>query len=210
MYQPSAFDESRLDLQHALMRAFPLATLIVAGPGGPVADLVPMMLYADEGEFGVLRAHVARANPVWRTLADAPACLVLFQGPDHYVSPGWYASKQHEHKVVPTWNYATVQARGMARVTDDTAWLRRQIDDLTASQEGRMAAPWRPSDAPADFLAATMRGIVGLELPITALAGKWKVSQNRSAADRDGVVRGLLDMQPAAEAMASLVKGGQG
>lgn len=206
MYQPSAFDEPRLELQHGLIRAFPLGMLIVSGADGPGADLVPFMLYPDEGELGVLRAHVARANPVWRALQDAPACLIVFQGPDHYISPAWYETKRTSHKVVPTWNYAMVQVRGAASVTEDPAWLRRQLDDLTASQEGTMAAPWRPSDAPAAFLAATMRGIVGLEIAVAAIAGKWKVSQNRSDADRAGVVQGLLDRQPPAGAMAQLVR----
>ncbi len=202
MYLPPAFAEDRLEVRHGLLRAFPLGTLILSGDDGVTADLVPFMLYPEEGShgLGLLRAHVARANPLWRKLAVSPACLVLFHGPEEYISPNWYATKATSHKVVPTWNYAMVQARGAGKVVDDAAWLRRQLDDLTASQEGRMPQPWAPADAPADFLAATMKGIVGIEIPIDSLVGKWKVSQNRGVEDQRGVVEGLQD-----GAMAALV-----
>jgi transcriptional regulator len=202
MYLPNAFAEDRLEVRHGLMRAWPLATLILAGADGVTADLIPFMLYADEGPngLGLLRAHVARANPLWRKLAASPQCLVVFHGPEAYISPTWYETKRTTHKVVPTWNYAMVQARGVGRIVDDPLWLRRQLDDLTASQEGRMPQPWAPADAPADFLAATMKGIVGIEIPIDSLVGKWKVSQNRGVEDQRGVVEGLQD-----GAMAALV-----
>lgn len=204
MYLPSPFDEDRIAVQHALIRAHPLATVIVAGSAGLAADLVPCALYADEGPHGTLRAHVARANPLWRELEQGAECLLLFQGPQAYVSPGWYASKAETHKVVPTWNYAVVQVRGAARVTDDAAWLRRQMADLTAAHEARMPQPWRLDDAPADFVAALTRAVVGIEIPIARIAAKWKVSQNRGAADREGVARGLAEREPA---MAALVRG---
>lgn len=204
MYLPPAFQEDRLEVKHGLIRAFPLGLLITAGEGGPAADLIPFMLYPEEGAHGTLRAHVARANPLWKTVEQG-TCLIVFQGPEAYISPTWYETKRATHKVVPTWNYATVQVRGAARVIEDAAWLRRQLDDLTASQEGRMPRPWKPGDAPADFLAATMKGIVGIEIAIGDIAGKWKVSQNRSAADRQGVVDGLLEQQPPAAEMAALV-----
>jgi transcriptional regulator len=207
MYLPHAFAEDRLEVRHGLMRAHPLATLIIADADGVTADLIPFMLYADESPsgLGLLRAHVARANPLWRKLEASPSCLVVFQGPEAYISPTWYETKRTTHKVVPTWNYAMVQARGTARVVDDAAWLRRQLDDLTASQEGRLPEPWQPSDAPADFLAATMKGIIGIEIPIDSLVGKWKVSQNRSAEDRRGVVAGLQSQSE--QVMAGLVAG---
>jgi len=207
MYQPNAFNEDRLEVRHGLMRAHPLATLIVTDADGITADLIPMMLYADEGPsgLGLLRAHVARANPLWRKLQASPSCLVVFQGPEAYISPSWYETKRTTHKVVPTWNYTMVQARGMARGVDDAAWLRRQLDDLTLSQEGGLPAPWQPSDAPADFLAATMKGIIGIEIPIDSLVGKWKVSQNRSAEDQRGVVAGL-QLQEMAELVAARIK----
>jgi transcriptional regulator len=204
MYTPSSFAEDRLAVQHALVRAHPLATLIVAGSIELTADLVPFVLYPDEGPFGTLRAHVARANPLWRELQAGAECLLLFQGPQAYVSPGWYASKAETHKVVPTWNYVAVQARGSARVLEDPAWLQRQLRDMTAVQEQHMPAPWSVDDAPDGFIAGLAQALVGIELPIAHLAAKWKISQNRSEPDRAGVARGLAERSPA---MAALVAG---
>ena len=209
MYQPSAFAEDRLEVQHGLIQANPLGTLILADGEGVTADLIPFVLYPGEGEFGTLRAHVARANPLLRKLMGEPSCLVLFRAADAYISPSWYASKTSTHKVVPTWNYAMVQVRGKAQLVDDAAWLRRQLDDLTASQEGRMPQPWRPwqpADAPPDFIAANMKAILGVELPIAEIVGKWKVSQNRLPEDQRGVVEGLLAQQPPATEMAGMVR----
>jgi transcriptional regulator len=205
MYNQTAFLEERPEVLHALLRAHPLGTLIVASGGSVSADLIPFILYPGEGVHGVLRAHVARANPVWQALRDGGECLVLFQGPHAYVSPSWYVSKAEHHKVVPTWNYAMVQARGTARVVEDGAWLHRALSDLTAVHEAGLPQPWQLSDAPPDFLAATMKAIVGIEIPLASLAGKWKANQNRSQADREGVVQGLRT-QPAGEAMAALVQ----
>ncbi|MER2508937.1 FMN-binding negative transcriptional regulator [Amaricoccus sp.] len=202
MYQPDAFREDRADLLAALIRAEPLG-LLVSAPGGlPVADPVPFLLDAEQGPRGTLRAHVARANPHWRGLAAAPDCLVVFQGPAAYVSPSLYATKRETGKVVPTWNYVVVQVRGRARVIEDAAWLRRQIDDLTRAREAGRAEPWAVADAPEPFVAAQIRGIVGIEIPIEAMTGKWKVSQNRPEADRIGVAEGLAGEAPA---MAGLV-----
>ena len=203
MYTPSSFAEDRLSVQHALMRAHPLATLVVAGSMELTADLVPFVLYPDEGPFGVLRAHVARANPLWRELESGAECLLLFQGPQAYISPSWYETKARTHKVVPTWNYAVVQARGTVRVTEEGAWLHRQLRDLTAAHEERMPQPWRVEDAPADFVEGLTRALVGVEVSIAHLSAKWKVSQNRSVADRAGVAEGLAASEPA---MAHLVR----
>ncbi|MYM88835.1 FMN-binding negative transcriptional regulator [Rugamonas sp. FT82W] len=207
MYLQPAFAEDRLEVRHGLMRAFPLATLILADAGGVTADLIPFMLYADEGDsgLGVLRAHVARANPLWRKLETATSCLVVFQGPESYISPSWYETKRTTHKVVPTWNYAMVQARGSGRVVDDPFWLRRLLDRMTAFHESGMPQPWELDDAPIDFMAATMKAIVGIEIPIDSLVGKWKVSQNRGAADQRGVVAGLGD-DPMAQLVAERLK----
>ena len=212
MYQPPHFREDRLEVQHALIRSHPLGLLVTAGPGGLMANPIPFLIYPDESEFGTLRAHVARGNPQWRELGSVEECLVVFQGPHSYVSPSWYATKQETGKVVPTWNYVTVHAWGRPRVVEDTAWLRRQIEDLTASQEQRRAPPWAVDDAPEPFIAAQLRGIVGIEIPVTRIEGKWKVSQNRPEADRAGVVAGLTAEGGGAEAMAALVaeRGRQG
>ena len=153
-----------------------------------------------------MRPPGARANPLLRKLMGEPSCLVLLRGPEDYISPNWYATKATTHKVVPTWNYAMVQVRGKAQLVDDAAGLRRQLDDLTAAQEGRQPAPWKPADAPADFLAANMKAIIGIELPIASIVGKWKVSQNRLPEDQRGVVEGLLAQQPPATGMAQLVR----
>ena len=204
MYQPPHFREDRIEVQHGLIRSHPLGLLVTAGPGGLMANPVPFLIYPDESEFGTLRAHVARGNPQWRELGSVEECLVVFQGPHSYVSPSWYATKRETGKVVPTWNYATVHAWGRPRVIEDAGWLRRQLDDLTASQEDRRVPPWAPADAPEAFIASQMKGIVGIEIPVARIEGKWKVSQNRPQADRAGVVAGLTAEGDGA--MAALVK----
>ena len=191
MYIPRSFKEDRPEVLHALMREHPLALLVSHGPEGLDATPLPVVLYADEGPHGVLRAHLACANPLGAVLAKAPNCLLVFQGEDGYVSPSWYPSKAQTGRTVPTWNYVTVHAHGQARVTDDPAWLRRQLDDLSTLQEKQRPRPWSVDEAPADYLAAQMKAIVGIEIPITRLEGKWKLSQNKDAADREGVIAGL-------------------
>ncbi|MHC2086960.1 FMN-binding negative transcriptional regulator [Methylobacterium sp. CM6244] len=205
MYEPPHFRSDDLEAHAALIRACPLGLLVSAGAGGLIANPVPFLLDREAGEAGTLRAHLARANPHWRDLDGLAECLVVFQGPDRYVTPSWYATKRETGKVVPTWNYATVQARGRPRVIEDEAWLRRQIDDLTRMREAGRAAPWSVADAPPAFTAAQIRGIVGIEIPIARLTGKWKVSQNRSEADRAGVAAGLRRDAGGDDAMADLL-----
>jgi transcriptional regulator len=187
MYQPAAFVQADPAALHALMRGFPLATLVHAGADGLTADHLPLELDADAG---VLRGHVARANPLWRRAAGQRV-LAVFHGPQGYVSPGWYPAKAEHGKVVPTWNYAVVHAHGTLRVIDDADWLRALVGRLTDRHEAAQARPWAVGDAPPDYLAAMLAAIVGIELPIERLEGKWKLSQNRAAADRRGVVAGL-------------------
>ena len=191
MYQPAHFREDRIEVQHALIRAHSLGLLITAGPGGLQANYVPFLVDSKGPERGTLRAHLARANPQLAELAAVAECLVVFQGPQTYISPSLYPTKREHGKVVPTWNYITVHAWGRPQVIDDAAWLRRQVDDLTSHKEGARAAPWQVCDAPEPFVAAQLKGIVGLEIPIARIEGKWKVSQNRPAADQAGVVAGL-------------------
>jgi transcriptional regulator len=205
MYQPPYFREDDPGVQHALIRAHPLGLLITAGAGGLLANPVPFLLDETGGEKGVLRAHIARANRQWHEIRDGAPALVVFQGAESYVTPSWYRTKAETGKVVPTWNYAIVQARGPATIVEDAAWLRAQIDALTAQQEGRRAQPWQVGDAPEPFIAAQLKGIVGIEIAISEIEGKWKVSQNRPEADREGVARGLRDEAPNAE-MLELVK----
>jgi len=192
MYLPAHFDEKRLDVLHALVRRHPFGLLVTQTADGPSANGIPFLLDPDGAAgLGTLRGHVARANPVWREAATDVPSLVVFQGPDAYVSPGWYPTKAEHGKVVPTWNYVMVQARGQLRIRDDPAWLLQLVTRLTERHEAARSAPWAVSDAPADYVQTMLRAIVGIELELTALSGKWKVTQNRSAPDRAGVVTGL-------------------
>lgn len=209
MYQPPAFREDRPAVLHDFIRAHPLGLLISGGPDGLLANPVPFLLDPDPAPFGTLRAHLAKANAQWQALAAGRDVLVVFQGADAYVSPGWYASKREHGRVVPTWNYAIVQARGTARVVQDAAWLHAIVSRLTERHETGRAAPWAVTDAPDEFVAAQLRGIVGLEIPLTALEGKLKASQNRPEPDRQGVVAGLSAEAAAGAAdMADLVRTG--
>ena len=205
MYQPPHFREDRLEVQHALIRAQSLGLLITAGPGGLQANPLPFLIDGDGSERGTLRAHLARANPQWHELAAVAECLVVFQGPQTYISPSLYPTKHEHGKVVPTWNYITVHAWGRPQVIDDVTWLRRQVDDLTLHKEGSRPAPWYVTDAPESYVAAQLTGIIGIEIPIARIEGKWKVSQNRPAGDQAGVVMGLRGRGDDAEIMASLV-----
>lgn len=209
MYQPEAFVETRAEVLAALIASHPLGLLISTGPQGLAADPVPFMFYPREGAAGVLRAHVARGNAQWRALMASPDCLVVFQGAQGYVSPSWYETKRETGKVVPTWNYIHVQARGRAEIFQDESWLRRQIEDLTGAREAGRAEAWAVSDAPEPFIRSQMRGIVGIEIAVSGLTGKWKVSQNRGAADREGVASGFRT-EGATEMAEQVASRGQG
>ncbi len=205
MYQPPHFREERLAVLHDLIEAHPLGLLVTADASGPVADPVPFLIDRARGPHGTLRGHLSRANPQARADRDGLGCLVVFQGAQAYITPSWYETKRETGKVVPTWNYAIVQARGTLRMRDDAAWLGQQIRDLTLRHEGARPEPWAVDDAPAPFVAAQVRGIVGIEIEIEAIDGKWKVSQNRPVPDRQGVAEGLAG-EPEGEAMRALVR----
>ena len=189
MYRPAHFVEQDPQALAALMRESPLATLI-HHPGGEIAaDLLP--LEVDRvGDGWRLTGHVARANPLWKA-ADGQPVLVLFQGPQAYVTPNWYPSKAVHGKAVPTWNYAMVQAHGRLRAIDDPEWVRALVTRLTQRHESGRAQPWHVADAPADYLDTMLRAIVGIEIEVTRLEGKFKLSQNRPAEDRASVAAGL-------------------
>lgn len=209
MYQPRSFEETRPEALHALMRARPLATLITLTADGLEANPVPLLLdTTPDNPRGVLRGHVARANPVWKTcLADSES-LAIFHGDDAYVSSSWYPSKHENGKAVPTWNYVTVQAYGVLRVVDDAVWLRRTLEALTLEHEANFAQPWSIADAPADYIEKMIAAVVGIELHITRSIGKWKVSQNHPPANRQGVAQGLRGVEHArASGMAEWVAG---
>ncbi len=195
MYLPSHFEETRPALLQALLAAHPLGLLITQDAQGlPVADALPFLLEpgADAASPGTLLGHVARANPLWRSASVGRPVLVVFQGPGAYVSPSGYPSKAEHGKVVPTWNYAMVQARGTLQVRDDPAAARALVGRLTAHHESALAQPWAVDDAPADYIASMLRAIVAIEIPLISLVGKYKLSQNRSPADRQGVMGQLL------------------
>jgi len=178
-------------VQHDLIETQPLGLLVSAGSAGLVANHLPFLLYRTEGPLGTLRCHLSKANEQWRELFASDDCLVAFQGPQAYISPNWYPSKRESGKVVPTWNYATVHAWGRPEVKEDPGWLHRHVSDLTDTNEGRLPAPWRVDDAPEPFVASQLKGIVGVQIAITRLEGKWKMSQNRSVPDRAGVAEAL-------------------
>jgi transcriptional regulator len=204
MYLPKHFEQHDHAQLGALMLARPLATLITSTPDGPSADLIPLEFIADEGEHGTLRGHVARANPLWQRAGTT--ALAVFTGPEAYISPGWYASKKEHGKVVPTWNYTMVQARGVLRAVEDAAWLHALVNRLTDHHEATQAKPWHVSDAPDDYVQQMLRAIVGIQIPLTSLIGKWKVSQNRGAADRDGTAQGLAAQHAEMSALVRLAK----
>jgi transcriptional regulator len=192
MYLPDVFEETRPEVLWDLVARQPLGLLITAGPEGPLASPLPFLVVEAEGRLR-LTCHLARPNPHLEALAEARDCLVVFQGAEAYVTPSWYPSKAETERVTPTWNYEMVQVRGIPTLRPERDWLAAHVAALTAAQESRRPAPWAPSDAPADYIDSMLRGIVGLEIEITEIRGKWKMSQNRLAQDADGAARGLAD-----------------
>ena len=194
MYDVEAFREERVEVMHALIKAHPLATLVTqmtTGAQGLEANHIPLLIDPEPSPFGTLRGHVARANPVWRTFNADVDVLAVFQGPQGYITPSWYPRKAQHGKVVPTWNYAMVHAHGPLKIIDEAEWLRKLVTRLTESQESLRAMPWHVTDAPPDYIDTMLKAIVGIEIPLRRLQGKWKMSQNRLPQDRDGVIAGL-------------------
>lgn len=191
MYIPPHFAEPRVDILHRLIQARPLCTLVTLTPGGLDANHVPLHLSDEPAPFGTLRGHVARANPIWCEVVPGSEVLAIFQGPEAYVTPSWYPTKAETGKVVPTWNYAVAHAYGILRVVEDSTWVRTQLEALTAHIEAAFAAPWQVSDAPHEYIDKLLGAVVGLEIVITRLVGKWKTSQNQPASNREGVAHGL-------------------
>ncbi|MDY0071633.1 MAG: FMN-binding negative transcriptional regulator [Thauera sp.] len=191
MYVPSLFSESHPDELHRIMAAHPLGMLVTHRPTGLEADHLPFLLDAGRGPLGSLLAHVARANPVWREVGDGDPVMVVFRGVQGYISPNWYPSKQETHRHVPTWNYEVVHAHGRLRVHDDGKFLRAVVGRLTRAHEADQPRPWRMSDAPADYLAEQLAQIVGIEVELTRIEGKRKLSQNRDARDFESTAQAL-------------------
>ena len=206
MYQPPHFKTEDIAEMHALMRARPFATLVTSGSLGLFATQLPTILKADQLGTAV-EFHIARANPHWKDACVCAEALMIFHGPDGYITPGWYPSKAESGKVVPTWNYTTVHAYGRPVMMDDADWKRRHVAELSAQQERDQPRPWELSDAPESFIQTMLRGFVGFRLEIGRLEGKCKMSQNRAAPDREGVERGLRGRGAADDlAMAELVR----
>lgn len=197
MYCPEHFREERVDVLQSLMRAHPFATLVSLSGDTLQASHVPLLLCVDKAGNTVLRGHLARGNEQWRDVSGDVEALAIFQGPQAYISPSWYPTKQETGKVVPTWNYAIVHCRGTLRIHDNVDWFAENVAELTREHESGRPAPWGVEDAPARFIDMLLRGIVGVELEVRAIDGKWKVSQNRNAADFAGVMGGLEESERA-------------
>lgn len=207
MYIPKHHRQPDLSATQALIEAYPLGAWVVQASEGLVANHVPFLLDRSRGPHGTLLGHVSRANPVWRQLQDGTPSVVMFQGPQSYITPGWYPGKAAHGEVVPTWNYVVAHAHGVPRAVDDAQWLHEFLMRLTATHEAAQAVPWAMTDAPAAFVDKLLRAVVGIEIPIDRLEGKLKASQDEAIPDRLGTVRGLLAQGNAnASAMASLVQ----
>ena len=205
MYLPAFFKESRAEVLHAMMRARPLAALVTVGESGLLANHIPVETLSDPQPHGMLRGHIARANPLWREYRPDSEALAIFQGPQVYISPSFYPAKKATGEVVPTWDYAVVHARGTLRFVQDTDWLQALVVRLTDSHEASREAPWAVSDAPAPYIEKMLSMIVGFEFTIVGLTGKWKLSQNHPAPNRRGVVQGLAPGGADAREIADLL-----
>jgi len=205
MYNPAVFAETGVDVLHDFIRANPFGVLVTSGPDGPEATHLPFFF---DAPAGLLRCHLARANPQWQSIQPGGRVLAIFTGAQHYISPSWYASKREHGKVVPTWNYTAVHASGSARLIEDSPALLRHLHELTDSQEAAFASPWSVADAPSEHISTLAKAIVGIEIAVDRVEGKWKLNQNRSTADRAGVIAGLEALNtPASREMASLMRG---
>ena len=207
MYLPGHFEETRLDELHRFVDEHPFGALVVHGPNGLDANHLPFLLEPAAGAYGRLLAHVARANPLWREAKDGDEALVIFRAEDAYVSPNWYPSKHEAHRQVPTWNYRVVHVHGRLAIRDDERFVRGVVARLTRVHEARTgsATPWRMGDAPADYLDRMLAAIVGIEVEITAIVGKWKLGQNKDERDRLGAAEALSER--GLEAIAAAMRG---
>ena len=207
MYLPKHFEERDPKRLRRFIQRYPLGSLVTATESGLDANHIPF-LFTDTGSAaGTLHGHIARANPLWREAVGVATALVIVRGPDSFISPSWDPSKRENARAVPTWNYAVVLVHGVLRVVDDPAWVRSHVEALTREHEGRRDPPWAVTDAPADYVEKMVAAVVGIEISITQLVGKWKVSQNRSISDRVGVVETLeREAVPSGTAIADLMR----
>lgn len=191
MYLPAHFNESRVEVLHQMMRARPLATLVAVCESGLVANHIPVETLSDPPPYGLIRGHIARANPLWRNYRPESEALAIFQGPQAYISPSFYPLKKQTGEVVPTWDYAVVHARGTLKFIQDAGWLREFVSGLTNSHEAPRQMPWKIDDAPPPYIEKMLSLIVGFEFSVVGLSGKWKLSQNHPESNRLGVAQGL-------------------
>jgi transcriptional regulator len=207
MYVPKHFEVTDVKVIHELIRDYPLATLVMMSANGLNANHIPMHLTATPEPYGTLRGHVARANPLLGDIEQQAESLAIFHGPNAYITPSWYETKKEHGKVVPTWNYVVVHVYGILQIVDKPDWLRAQLETLTDQNEAQFSGPWAVDDAPTEFTEKLLESIVGIEMKITQLLGKWKVSQNQPLQNRDGVIQGLnASNQVDATKMAGLVR----
>ncbi|SIS55120.1 FMN-binding negative transcriptional regulator [Neptunomonas antarctica] len=208
MLQPQIFRENRIEIMHDIMRMQPFASLVSMQEGDIVADHIPLIIHPELSTQGTLRGHIARSNPIGNKLDEKLEALVMFRGPHHYITPSWYPSKKEQGKVVPTWNYIVVHARGKIKFHQDADWILSHLTELTSRHESGRKEPWKVSDAPDDYIARQLRAITGIEIEITSLQGTWKVSQNKTIEDNQGVCAGLkAELSETAQAMAACVEG---
>lgn len=206
MYIPPHFREERIDILHELIRQHSLAALVTLGPDGFLANHLPLIVDPEPAPLGTLRGHLSKANSQWRDSLPSVPALAIFQGPAAYITPSWYPSKLETGSVVPTYNYVVVHAHGPLATFEDPVLLERHLRHLTNAHEAAFADRWSIDDAPASFIRGLLKGIVGIEIPIARLEGKWKLSQNRAVADRTGVVEGLTaSANPSHQDMAELI-----
>jgi transcriptional regulator len=206
VYLPKHFEETRVDVLHALVRDFPFAAVVCGADSGLVANHIPFILCSDTGEFGTLRGHIAHANPLWQLPMREANALVIFQGPASYISPNWYPGKAEEGKRVPTWGYAVAHAHGPIRFIHDRDWLLQLVSQLSETHEAAQAKPWTVNEAPSDYIERLLAAIVGIEIPIEKLIGKWKLDQNKSELDQAGMLNGLASSpQNEANHLAKLI-----
>ena len=208
MYIPTHFSEPRVEILHEHICARPLSTLVTLSAGGLNANHIPLHLSPEPLPLGTLRGHVARANPIWSDIVENVEALAIFHGPDVYITPSWYPTKAETGKAVPTWNYVVAHAYGFLRVIDDASWVRAHLESLTAQHEAIFPEPWQLSDAPRNFADKLIGAVVGIEIVITRLSGKWKASQNQPAQNQAGVINGLREAgRPDGIEIAAVIEG---
>lgn len=207
MYIPQQFEETRVDVMHELIRAYPLATLVTYSSGGLNANHIPLYLSVSPEPYGSLYGHIARANPLLNEIAEGVETLVIFKGLDSYITPSWYATKLETGKVVPTWNYAVVHAYGILRIVENSSWLRTQLEALTNHNESSFPQSWTVSDVPSEYIEQMMEAIIGVEIVVTKMLGKWKVSQNQPTKNQVSLISGLkTGVLPDLDAMGRLIE----